>query len=84
MDHLVREQAMDYFFRPTTALLQRYGRYAAPDEVVTFEKRFNDLHAELALAFDNGEIYEVHSSGESSESYARTYNSASIYKGKWR
>ncbi len=59
MDHLVRKQAMDFFFKPTTALLQRYGRYAAPAEVVTFEKHFNDLQAELDLAFDNGEIYEV-------------------------
>lgn len=59
MDHVIREQAINFFFKPTKVLMQRYGRYAAPDEVTTFERRFDDLQAELALAFDNGEAYEA-------------------------
>ena len=60
MDKVVREQAMNFFFRPTTVLLQQYGRYADSNEVATFQRRFDDLKAELTLAFDSGEAYEAH------------------------
>lgn len=56
---MVREETMNFFFKPTTALLQQYGRYADSDEVAAFQRRFDDLKAELSLAFDSGEAYEA-------------------------
>lgn len=55
MDRIVREQAINFFFKPTKVLMRRYGRYADLNEVATFQRRFDDLENELVSAFDNGE-----------------------------
>lgn len=60
MDRIVREQAINFFFKPTKVLMRRYGRYADLNEVATFQRRFDDLENELVSAFDNGEAYEAH------------------------
>jgi hypothetical protein len=60
MDHIVREQALDFFFKPTENLLQQYGRYGERDEVAALQAYFDVLREDLSLAFDSGEIYEAY------------------------
>jgi hypothetical protein len=60
MDHIVRQQALDFFFKPTENLLQQYERYVEHDEVAALQMDFDDLREELDLAFDSGEIYEAY------------------------
>ena len=60
MDRIVREQALEFLFKPTENLLQQYGRYVNPDEVAGLQARFYDLKLELSSVFEQGDIYEAY------------------------